>query len=118
MGRQTGRTTKMLIQAIQAAADEPGSHVVVVAHNYANAKRMCRQARDLARAMGFTEARATGDELDIGYCHKGKPVESTLYFRNPERAANISIGTHHIYKYVRDHDADDALRSKLRQEHA
>lgn len=86
-GRNSGRATKMLIQAIQAAADEKDA-VLVVASTHETARRLQQIAASLARGMGVPVVRETRTEIFL-------PDGASLHFC-PKRRENEALLGHHF----------------------
>lgn len=79
MGEQrTGRTMRMLIQAIQYAADYPNSAVLVCVGEEHHTRSMRITAVKLAVAMGF--------EIREGAAWSFRIADSVLYFRPSARS--------------------------------
>lgn len=79
MGEQsTGRTMKMLIQAVQYAADHPNSAVLVCVGEEHHARSMRITATKLAVAMGF--------EINASATWSFRVGNSVLHFRPSARS--------------------------------
>jgi hypothetical protein len=76
--RQTGRTTRILTEAIQNVDFLPvGSNIFIIVHSYQAGTLMMRQAEWIARELGFENVRSDAqNELKIN--------GATIKFVNPD----------------------------------
>lgn len=84
--RQTGRTTRMLFQAL----GDPNPYICIIGHNNVQAKCLFRQTKEILHKLGF-DFECKDDSLEI--TNFGK----TYYFRGNSYGLNVS---HNVVNYL------------------